>query len=314
MLWLLYPFVSFCYADTLERCQYDDKTYDRNCLQEINYFSKFVELDFPRQETFLEGNRDNKNPTWDMSLLYTLRDNILPQIYTSAENTNQTLKILSQIFLDCSKNGKTESIKRICEYISSYVVGKEVKQSNISLQNIISTLKNNKIGISRTTERSDFDENFVPLNYGHGGITIASGNELWIGDMLFGVSDAYYIDTPAELTFTPKKWNGILVLKAWDTHWQEMVRLTFQNPKNLYTDKRIAFINHKLYYAIPTLTDQKDQYLTAQYEFQKNGSRKLKACFDEKTLCPKNEDCTLKQKKIPLKKCENLGITIKTVL
>lgn len=47
-------------------------------------------------------------------------------------------------------------------------------------------------------------------------------------------------------------------------------------------------------------------HITPQYELQKDGMWKLKACFEEKEVCLKHTDCKLKQKKLPLKQCENL--------
>jgi hypothetical protein len=54
------------------------------------------------------------------------------------------------------------------------------------------------------------------------------------------------------------------------------------------------------------VTEKENHYFTPQYELQKNGSWKLKACFEEENFCPKNEECRLQQKKLLLMQCENL--------
>lgn len=73
---------------------------------------------------------------------------------------------------------------------------------------------------------------------------------------------------------------------------------------------RLSLINQKLNLFLPVpQRDENTFYLgdfTPQYELQKNGTWRLNACFEEETICPKNEDCKLKQKKLPLKQCENL--------
>jgi hypothetical protein len=54
------------------------------------------------------------------------------------------------------------------------------------------------------------------------------------------------------------------------------------------------------------VTEKENHYFTPQYELQKNGSWKLKACFEEENFCPKNEECRLQQKKLLLMQCEKL--------
>lgn len=120
-------FLSFCLLSisntyALDSCQYDDKSYDQNCLQELNYFSQFVKLASPRHETPIERSSVNQAQTADEQLLFLLRDELLPSIYASSKNTEETLKTLSAFFLECSETGKTESIQRVCNYVSSYLV------------------------------------------------------------------------------------------------------------------------------------------------------------------------------------------------
>ena len=300
---------SFFYTNALDACQYDDKNYNQNCLQELNYFSQFVELASPRQETPIERSKGNQAQTADEKLSDTLRD-VLPKIYTPLKTKEKTLKTLSSLFLNCSESGKTESIKRVCKYFSSYIIGKEVKQSKITLDDITSLIRKHSIGIPRTIEWSDFDENFMPLDYGRGGITIAENSELWVGKFLFWLGFAYH----GHDNLVEELWEGVLVLKAGDTHWQEFARLYFADKRNYSTNKRLTLLNHKLNYFIPTVTEKENHYFTPQYELQKNGSWKLKACFEEENFCPKNEECRLQQKKLLLMQCENLWIMLTTTL
>lgn len=124
--------------------------------------------------------------------------------------------------------------------------------------------------------------------------------EYALGDYLFGIAIAP--DGAGQ--------NFIYVLKAGDTHWQPFVSITENIPVSDLTKKRLSLINQKLNLFLPVpQRDENTFYLgdfTPQYELQKNGTWKLKACFEEENVCPKYEDCKLKQKKLPLKQCENL--------
>ena len=124
--------------------------------------------------------------------------------------------------------------------------------------------------------------------------------EYALGDYLFGIAIAP--DSSSQ--------NFIYVLKAGDTHWQPFVSITENIPVSDLTKKRLSLINQKLNLFLPVpQRDENTFYLgdfTPQYELQKNGTWRLNACFEEETICPKNEECRLQQKKLPFKKCENL--------
>lgn len=77
-LFLLFFLFTFSYTNALDPCQYDDKSYDQNCLQELNYFSQFVKLASPRHETPIERSSANQAQTADEQLLFLLRDELLP--------------------------------------------------------------------------------------------------------------------------------------------------------------------------------------------------------------------------------------------
>ena len=305
----LYLFISYCHwnNDSIKVCQNEDKTYNESCLQEMNYFSKFIKLQYPRVDTPIERSAYQGIKTLDEQLFDVFRD-ILPKIYTSSKEKEKTLKYLSSFFDNCAKLESEQYIKRVCKYFSSYYIWKEVKQSKITFFDIINVLEENREWIVRTIERSDFDEHYSPLDYWLWWITIASGGEIWIWDFLFWAA-VIFSNKTKEL-----KWNWILVLKSGDTHRQELARLTLNNSKDYYVDKRIWIHNHKLYYYIPIKMNEDDHYITSQYELQKDKSWKLSDCFHRENICPKNEECKPKEEKLSLSQCENLWIKLITTL
>lgn len=105
--------------------------------------------------------------------------------------------------------------------------------------------------------------------------------------------------------------DGGWILKKGDTHWQNFFSVSLQDPEQFYhyenpDELALTFRNHTLYYVIPKDTDKENHYIVPQYELQKDGTRRLNACFHREKICPVNEDCKLKQKKLLLKQCENL--------
>ena len=124
--------------------------------------------------------------------------------------------------------------------------------------------------------------------------------EYALGDYLFGIAIAP--DSSSQ--------NFIYVLKAGDTYWQPFVRIMENIPVSDLTKKRLSLINQKLNLFLPVpQRDENTFYLgdfTPQYELQKDGARKLNACFHRENVCPKNKECRLQQKKLPLKQCEKL--------
>ena len=101
------------------------------------------------------------------------------------------------------------------------------------------------------------------------------------------------------------------ILKKGDTHRQSFFSTivpdreyfhNYSNPDEL----ALTFRNHTLYYTIPMDTDKEAHYITPEYELQKDGTWKLNACFHRENVCPKYEECSLQQKKLPLMQCEKL--------
>ena len=105
--------------------------------------------------------------------------------------------------------------------------------------------------------------------------------------------------------------DGGWILKKGDTHWQNFFSVSLQDPEQFYSyenpdELALTFRNHTLYYTIPMDTDKEAHYITPEYELQKDGTWKLNACFHRENVCPKYEECSLQQKKLPLMQCEKL--------
>ncbi len=107
----------------------------------------------------------------------------------------------------------------------------------------------------------------------------------------------------------------ILILKAGDTHWQEFAKIKGNN--NDRYESSLSFEKHKLNLFVPVLQnkEKENERLTAQFQFQKNWSRKLVGCFEEKfSTTYVSPDDLISKKKVPLKSCEALNINISTTL
>ena len=233
---------------------------------------------------------------------------ITADLYHTANDKEHVLKKLQQFFFSCEQRGKTENIKKICWAMLDDWVGREIRTSQITLEELFKVLQQEK----EIKYRLDLDtrEHFVPLD--HWGV---SPRESSIGDFLFWQVHDW-------------NWNGkinyhqLWILKLGDTHWQPFVSFTL--PPQLQDQKNyqesfffwgIAFSNHKLQYFLPMPMNQTHHYLVPQYKLQKEGTWKLKGCWEWRDdTCGTYQDCKLKKKQLPLKQCEKLWITLTTTL
>ena len=132
-----------------------------------------------------------------------------------------------------------------------------------------------------------------------------------IGDFAFWLMDSYdYFDKDSDTDFFK-----ILVLKAWDTHWQDFADIKVN--ANFTDELALSFENHRLGLTIPVLKnkEKENERLTAQFQMQRDWVRKLAGCFEEKFKGTQaaTEDL-ISRKRLPLKSCEVLGIEVTTTL
>ncbi len=214
-------------------------------------------------------------------------------LYKKAPNKDQFYQQLQDFFRNCELSGSTKEIRWIGENMLRTVLGRAFIKSSISFDEVWQTLKKEKTGTFKTDAETLW--HFSPLD----AYSIRASGLLGIGDYLFSE-------------------NG-WILKKGDTHWQDFFSVSLQYPEQFYNyenprELSLTFHNNKLYYTLSKDMDKENHYIAPQYELQKDGTRRLNACFHQENICPKNEDCKLKQKKLPLKQCENLWITLTSVL
>ena len=262
-----------------------------------------------------EASEEIKNkPDQDRALIsgsvQQLTDLVLKlsaQIYEQSLNKIQTTKMLSSLFKSCSENNKNLEARIVCKYFLYDLIWKEPKITPISLSDITPAFKKEKKLIQRSVQFSDLNEHYTPINYHY-----ATIRKMYrIGDFAFWLMDSYdYFDKDSDTDFFK-----ILVLKAWDTHWQDFADIKVN--ANFTDELALSFENHKLGLTIPVLKnkEKENERLTAQFQMQRDWVRKLAGCFEEKFKGTQaaTEDL-ISRKKAPLKSCEVLGIEVTTTL
>ena len=214
-------------------------------------------------------------------------------LYNKASHKDQFHQQLQSFFHNWELSGSTQEMKRIGENMLRTVLGRKFIKSKISFNEVWQALKKEKRGTFKTD--ADPLGHFVSLdNFGR-----VPGGLLAVGDYLFSEDGG--------------------ILKKGDTHWQPFITIDVPDRELFHNYEMLnalvlTFRNHTLYYTLPKDMEKENHYLAPEYELQKDGSWRLNACFHRENLCPKNEECKLKQKKLPLKQCKNLWITLTTIL
>lgn len=262
-----------------------------------------------------EASEEIKNkPDQDRALIsgsvQQLTDLILKlstQIYEEASNKIQATKMLSSLFKSCSENNKHLEARIVCKYFAHDLIWKDPKITPIRLSDITTAFQKEKKLIQRSPRFSDLNENYTPITAYYAWVN----NMYRIGDYAFWTINTYdYFDGKKKIDSFK-----ILVLKAGDTHWQEFAKIKGNN--NDRYESSLSFEKHKLNLFVPVLQnkEKENERLTAQFQFQKNWSRKLVGCFEEKfNTTYVSPDDLISKKKVPLKSCEALNINISTTL
>lgn len=151
--------------------------------------------------------------SWEVSKLNDLVLKLSSQIYAQSKNKQKTLNNLAWIFNYCSEKWKTAIIRSVCNYYAYDMIGKNPKLSTITFSDIISNFKKNEF-IRRTAQYSDLDEIYTPISYQYAWIR----HMYMFWEYALGLMDWYdYFSNDGN----GSDWKRILVMKAWDTHWQD---------------------------------------------------------------------------------------------
>ena len=156
--------------------------------------------------------------SWNVKKLDELVLKLTSQIYSQSKNKLRTLNILSWLFNSCSEKWKTAIIKSVCNHFSYDMIWRNPKLSNITFSDIINSLKYNKL-TKRSVQFSDLDEIYTPINYHYASIRhmyMIWDYALWLLDW----SDYFKNDEE-----NYPHWKRIVVMKAWDTLWQDFAEI-----------------------------------------------------------------------------------------
>lgn len=278
----------------------------------LNDFSKFLDVDGVKEKDAKWWSIYYTIPSKDFlwAIIHHKLFPLIERCYSLSSNKIAFLQLASKAFKYCSEV-RNSSLKNVCDHYLYDLIGPKVQISQL----FFSELRKEFSSWKELKERShelDFDEHYLPLDHKNTHIT----QEYALGEHLLGIGiTPESSDTP----FSEK--NFVYLLKAGNTHRQPFVSIVGTNPTFNFSKARFWFINQKLSLFLPAPQRDENVFylsdLTPQYELQKDGSRKLKGCFEEKEVCIKNrryQDCKTRKKKLPLKRCENLWATLKTVL
>jgi hypothetical protein len=311
-------------------CNNTTDEWDKNACEIEKAFTKFTETSGTREMSttccsflshypsnyYFKNNEEWNSESWEVMKLHDLVLNLSSKIYKNSKNKSSTLNMLSLLFKSCSEKWKNNKIKAICQYFSYDLIGRNPKLSKVELSDILKTLKDNKKLIKRTANRSDFDENYTPINYHYS--VIRSMYMIW--DYALWIMD-WYDFFKQDSTDSLIDWMRIMVLKAWDTHRQDFAEIDLQKYpldyplwdieltfdwKNLYLNfQREYWSEDNIYY---------QWLLEWRYKFNEDWTRKLYQC-NMITWPRYGEDSEKKKEKQSLSKCEqDLWITVTTIL
>ena len=310
-------------------CRANDESFwdpyqDQAWFNEQNYFKNFIPLDPPRISA-------QRYPS--IAPEGILQNTLMPlvaNIYLSAQDKTHAGEILQSIFKSCRKNWKTEVIRNVCGVIADEHIGTVRKQSNIAFSDLFS-LFNKETGIFRGIEFSDLDEIFPNPQYPY--MTIRS--EYGIGEYLFGIADAYVLEEEDMSAF-----DGIMMIKAWDTHWQEFAKIIDPTNTSQWAgneqQRAIGLKDWKLNLLVFSEVGYSGdiaEILAHHFTLQADGERTLTDCFEYNTPAAylllsydeflKNDywrygfdeeySLLISWKKVPLKQC-NADIQVITTL
>ena len=235
------------------------------------------------------------------------------EVYSKASDKDAILKVLSLLFRICEDNSKDEVVRSVCEYFSYDLIWRSPKLSKIKLEDLLNTLKENKVLIKRTWQFSDFDENYTPINYHYSAIRsmyMIWDYALWIMDWYNFFKQDSVID-----------WMRIMLLKAWDTHRQDFAEINLEKYPLDYPlwDIELTFDWKDLYLHFQREYWSEDNIyyqwlLEWMYKFNEDWTRRLYQC--NMITGPRYGEDSEKKKEIqPLSRCEqDLWITVTTIL
>lgn len=329
-VWVLFSFILFAWVTSAYFPWKSERTCDDNTDVELKdaceiekSFLKFTEttgtremsttccsyLEHDPQFYYYMNNKRNawNTESWDVQKLDDLVLNLTSKIYKTSKNKLSTLNILSSLFKSCSENWKTDKIKAVCQHFSYDFIWRNPVLSQITFEDIKSSLKTEKTLLKRTAQFSDLDENYFPVNDHYAGVL----SEYMLWDYAFWIIQTYDYFKKLVTDDRINRITKLYVLKAWDTHWQD-----FADVWIIYSIEwlRLWFENHKISLYVPnTVEDFSTKRLTSQYELQDNGNWNLVWCYEEDYN--DNSAYDLKSsKKLKISDCEKNRITINTTI
>lgn len=216
-----------------------------------------------------------------LTLVGYLTKNLLWSLEQTIKNNSNTANIvyfLQYIFWNCEKYGEP-LYKNTCRNILDSYLWRKYIVSKITLLDIKKEIEI-KDWIYRWIEYSDLDENFPLVDHFY--FTVRS--EVWVGDYLFWIWDAFKpwdTDEYQRLTF-----DGIAILKAWDTHWQKFITIDIWEDVKYninYYPRAISIKNGEIYVLI-IKKDEVNWFLAYDFQLQQNGERNKIWCYSIKNV------------------------------
>lgn len=292
-------------------CWYEEHTPETNIMQEFidnNWWAEKLIKENKFDETISQANEEITKISKNLWQIHDLLMDVIIQIYNKSNDKQKTLRLFSNVFWTCAQKQNNIKVRAVCKELYLDYVWISPKLSKISINDIINLLKSAKQITKRWYQYSDFFEIYSPINHPY-----SVPNQMYmIWDYAFWLRSAY--NTKSDTI----DYNGILIMKAWDTHWQEFAKIFLtENSIALSEEFRLWIKNYKLNLYIPIRepNTKENNRLTSQYELQNDWSWKLVWCLNE-TYKNNNPYEWITQKKINITKCQNLShvIGVETVL
>lgn len=281
--------------------------------KEQQIFGKFINLEHPRAESgiYIEKLLEKGPYLLDYEKIATLKDQLHPlvaELYRRASNKKETMDTLIKIFKSCRDDQKKEdTLRAACDGVLRYHIGEQYISSEIIFLEILSTLQKEKNGTTRGIQFSNFDENYPLLDHPY----MRVSSEYALGDYLFGIANS----PTSTWVFSFPSFDGIVVLKAWDTHRQEFARIYDpQFPeRNYHYDRMMKIEDGKIVLSVytdhPSIISDWDTFLVYTFILQQDTTRKLSECWEAEKIAGENQEI----KKADLSLCKG-GITVTTTL
>lgn len=342
LLWLFIGLNSYAYDNYSKEACNDTWDVNRKILcNEATYFYRFSDIESTPEKDQKKHNK--KIPfaprynevfsflSWWKAFLSNPQvkkiQSIVSHMLATSQNPTQTMHALKTFFINSIQSSPSEFFRDIAVFYHSKL-WLHPKQSKITLDDLFEEFQKYDTGI----QRREWDFHTYDHYWWLGYISAMPTVQYWIWKYLFSIAVAYSDSWNWTVPKTSNKYdyNWLRVLKEWDTHWQEIAKITYEDKFNFDTAKIIRLVDNKLQLYI--LTDYfSKSHLLWQYELQSDWNWNLNGCIKittKDTICSDvytlfydnlevSYDCEWNKMKIekrPIKECANLGIHIQTTI